>query len=136
MRQVSIIVLLYNAVCYLKMRIDSIINSTYRNLQIILVDDGSTDTFATICARFSACRLHSAAALWRIYLFKGEGALSTFTKEVKRIMFDACSLRCQDKGTYAYHVRGAVRSCIHAFAVCKAVARYSSLLNKELRSCL
>lgn len=54
MKQVSVIVPVYNAARYLESCIASITNNTYRNLQIILVDDGSTDSSATICDRFAA----------------------------------------------------------------------------------
>lgn len=54
MKQVSVIVPVYNAARYLESCIKSIINNTYRNLQIILVDDGSTDSSAAICDRFAA----------------------------------------------------------------------------------
>ena len=40
---ISIIVPVYNAECHLAQCIESIINQKYSNLQIILVDDGSTD---------------------------------------------------------------------------------------------
>ena len=41
---ISVIVPVYNAEKYLRKCIDSIINQTYSNLQIILVDDGSEET--------------------------------------------------------------------------------------------
>ena len=43
MKLLSIIVPVYNVKSYLKKCVESIINQTYTNLQIILVDDGSTD---------------------------------------------------------------------------------------------
>ena len=42
--QVSILVPVYNAEKFLRECLDSIINQTYRNLQIVLINDGSTDT--------------------------------------------------------------------------------------------
>lgn len=40
---VSVIVPVYNVEKYIDKCIESIINQTYEHLQIILVDDGSTD---------------------------------------------------------------------------------------------
>ena len=46
---ISIIVPVYNAEQYLEKCVNSIINQTYTNLEIILVDDGSPDNCGTIC---------------------------------------------------------------------------------------
>lgn len=54
---VSIIVPIYNGEKYLERCIKSIINQTYGNLEIILVDDGSLDTSLEICKRFKATDL-------------------------------------------------------------------------------
>lgn len=49
---VSIIIPIYNVEKYLEKCIKSIINQTYRNLEIILIDDGSTDESGKICEKY------------------------------------------------------------------------------------
>lgn len=49
---ISIIIPVYNSEKYLSKCIDSIINQTYNNLEIILVDDGSTDASPIICDEY------------------------------------------------------------------------------------
>ena len=46
---VSIVVPVYNVEKYLNRCIFSIVNQTYKNIEIILVDDGSGDNSGTIC---------------------------------------------------------------------------------------
>ncbi len=46
---VSVIVPIYNVEKYLKKCLDSIIKQTYTNLEIILIDDGSSDRCGEIC---------------------------------------------------------------------------------------
>ncbi len=50
---ISIIVPVYKAEAYLKQCVDSIRNQTYRNLEIILVDDGSPDACGAMCDAFA-----------------------------------------------------------------------------------
>lgn len=46
---ISIIVPVYNVEQYLRKCVNSIINQTYKNLEIILVDDGATDNSGKMC---------------------------------------------------------------------------------------
>lgn len=50
--KISVIVPIYNVEKYLAQCVDSIINQTYDNLEIILVDDGSTDSCRYICDKY------------------------------------------------------------------------------------
>ena len=49
----SVVVPVYNVEKYLDRCIKSIINQTYKNLEIILVDDGSVDTSGKICDKYA-----------------------------------------------------------------------------------
>lgn len=51
--KVSVIVPIYNVEGYLNQCIESIINQNHKNLEIILVDDGSTDNSGNICDSFA-----------------------------------------------------------------------------------
>ncbi len=50
--KVSVIVPLYNAQLFMTNSIQSILSQTYSNLEIILVDDGSTDNTLSICNEY------------------------------------------------------------------------------------
>ncbi len=50
---ISVIVPVYNTEEYLRKCLDSIVGQTYSNLEIILVDDGSTDQSGLICDEYS-----------------------------------------------------------------------------------
>lgn len=49
---ITIIVPAYNVEKYIKKCVNTIVNQTYRNLEIILVDDGSTDSTGKICDEY------------------------------------------------------------------------------------
>ena len=50
---ISVIVPVYNAERFLDQCLHSIVNQTYRHLEILVVDDGSTDGSGTICDRWA-----------------------------------------------------------------------------------
>ena len=52
-KKVSIIVPIYNASEYLSKSIESILNQSYENLEIILIDDASTDSSKEIIKKYA-----------------------------------------------------------------------------------
>ena len=55
--KISVIVPIYNTAKYLENCLDSIVNQTLRELEIILVDDGSTDESGKIAEGKSRTRV-------------------------------------------------------------------------------
>ena len=50
---VSVIIPVYKVEKYLPMCVDSVLNQTYQNLEVILVDDGSPDNCPVICDEYA-----------------------------------------------------------------------------------
>ncbi len=50
---ISIIIPIYNVEQYLSKCLESVINQTYKNIEIILINDGSTDNSGRICDEYS-----------------------------------------------------------------------------------
>ena len=88
--KVSVIVAAYNVAAYLEKCLNSILNQTYRNLEIIIVDDGSRDNTGKICDEFAEkdCRV-------RVIHKKNEGSV--------RARYDGLNAAT---GEYIYFVDG------------------------------
>lgn len=53
-KKISIIIPVYNVGKYLSQCLESVINQSYRDLEILLIDDGSRDSSARVCDDYSA----------------------------------------------------------------------------------
>ena len=53
MNEISIVVPMYNAENLIRRCVDSILNQTFEQFELILVDDGSTDNTAAICKEYT-----------------------------------------------------------------------------------
>lgn len=53
-RLISIIIPIYNTQEYLSRCLESVINQAYKNLEIILINDGSTDNSLSICEKYKS----------------------------------------------------------------------------------
>lgn len=58
---ISVIVPIYNSAAFLEQALQSLGEQSHKNLQILLLDDGSADSSASICARY--CELDSRFSL-------------------------------------------------------------------------
>ena len=67
---VSIIVPVYNSEEYLSKCLDSLINQTYKNIQIVIINDGSPDNSEIICKKYA--EIDSRIT----YVFKENGGVS------------------------------------------------------------
>lgn len=50
---ICLIIPVYNVRPYIKKCLDSVVNQTYKNLNIMIIDDGSTDGSGKICDTFA-----------------------------------------------------------------------------------
>lgn len=53
MEKITIIIPVYNVEKYLERCLDSVVNQTYKDFRVILVNDGSTDSSGIICDRYA-----------------------------------------------------------------------------------
>lgn len=79
----SILIPVYNVEDYLSDCIDSVLNQTYQNFEIILVDDGSTDNSGKICDKYA--KEHNNIS---VYHKPNRGPLHTRCKALEKAIGD------------------------------------------------
>ncbi|OMC67808.1 hypothetical protein BK121_16830 [Paenibacillus odorifer] len=100
---ISIVVPIYNVEQYLDRCMQSLVNQTYKDIEIILVNDGSTDTSSSICDKYEKVDrrvqvIHklngglSDARNYGLRVAKGEYVL--FVDSDDYIELDACEKLC------------------------------------------
>ena len=57
MKKVSIVIPVYNAQRYVRLTVESALAQTYRDIEILVVDDGSSDRSVEICQQFNDSRI-------------------------------------------------------------------------------
>jgi len=93
---ISIVVPIYNVEDYLGRCVNSIISQTYKNLEILLVDDGSPDGCGRICDEYM--RIDSRVKV----IHKNNGGLS----DARNVAIDIASgdyILCVDSDDYVHH---------------------------------
>lgn len=132
---ISVIVPIYNVQVYLRSCIDSILAQTYRNIEIILVDDGSLDNCPAICDEYA--RKDNRV----IVVHKKNGGLSDARNAgIKRskgdylAFVDSDDLVSKDFIEILYE---AVSSCSTKLAICFVQCFYDEqkLIDKKKSSC-
>jgi len=114
---VSVLLPVYNGAAYLSAAVDSVLNQTYQNLELIIINDGSTDQSASIVEQFRDSRIRFsnqtnrglAATLNRaIDLSRGkylarqdQDDLSFPTRFAKQVDFLESHQKCGMVGTWA-----------------------------------
>ena len=56
--KISVVIPLYNAERYIKNTLDSVCQQTVKDIEIIVIDDGSTDNGAEVCRNYPDSRIY------------------------------------------------------------------------------
>ena len=54
---ITVIINVYNGEKYIQKCLDSIVNQTYKNIEILIINDGSTDDTLSICEGYTDSRI-------------------------------------------------------------------------------
>lgn len=91
---ISVILPVYNSQKYIEQSINSILNQTYKNFELIIINDGSTDNSETIIKNISDSRI--------VYVYqKNQGLANTLNNGLKIAKGDFIARQDHDDISYA-----------------------------------
>ncbi|MDY2911540.1 MAG: glycosyltransferase family 2 protein [Agathobacter sp.] len=166
MDKISVVVPVYNSQDFLEKCVDSVLNQTYQILEVILVDDGSTDDSAAMCDKYqkrdsrvkvfhvknggvSKARnvgLQNATGQWVTFVDNDDYIeLDMYDKMIKaaeetRADIVTCGLLTNDTPMYLKHKEQKLYTVEEAIAECiadeKGSTMYGSVCNKLIKRSL
>ena len=86
---VSILMLTYNRAKYIGTAIDSVLAQTYQNVELVIIDDGSTDETADILARYTDPRIKTVLHTENAGLHARRAESLTYTQGVYTAVLDS-----------------------------------------------
>lgn len=126
----SVIVPVYNVEAYIEQCLDSLVKQTYKNIEIILVDDGSTDRSGDICDKYAA--LYEFIS---VYHKKNGGLSSARNYGIEKALGEYLSFIDSDdwikESMFEMLVKGAIESEADV-VICNCI-RYFTQENQKVR---
>lgn len=128
---VSAITCVYNGERFLKETINSIINQTYENIEIIIVDDSSTDESRAIIESYSDPRIKA------IFKGKNENLCCAFGTALKEATGEYCAIVGHDdvwmpnKTERQIKYMEAHKECVACFTRCNVIDQNSKIINEQ-----
>ena len=135
---VSIIIPSYNSARYLQAAVDSVLNQTYRDIEVLVIDDGSTDDTTSVMARYGSQVRYIRQPNGGVAIARNRGIKESRGKFVAFLDADDTwhpyKLERQLSGLAAHAGR---RACYSAFAVATSeLTPFAMIRSRRQRSTL
>lgn len=123
-QKVSIIIPVYNVEKYIDKCVCSIIDQTYKNIEIILIDDGSTDSSGQICDSYSDSRV-------KVYHINNSGVSSARNVGLSKATGDYIMFVDSDDSVDRKYVELMVRNISNYQLACCSFSKIYDTSNNE-----